>query len=67
MIQLIFGFGNKFVFMLIGLASPDASSEPLDGCFNISCVIDTDGHTCIYLYLLAFKLSMLSAGSTCIS
>ena len=23
------------------------------------CVIGTDGHTCIYLYLLAFKLSML--------
>ena len=31
------------------------------------CVIGTDGHTCIFLYLLAFKLSMLSAGSTCIS
>ena len=30
------------------------------------CVIGTDGHTCIYLYLLDFKLSMLSAGSTCI-
>ena len=26
------------------------------------CVIGTDGHTCVYLYLL----SMLSAESTCI-
>ena len=28
------------------------------------CMIGTDGHICIYLYFLAFKLSMLSAGST---
>ena len=39
--------------------------SPLMGVYL--CVIDTDGHTCIYLYLLAFKLSKLSAGSTCIS
>ena len=31
------------------------------------CMIGTDGHTCIFLYPLAFKLSMLSAGPTCIS
>ena len=29
-------------------------------------MIGTDGYTCIYLNLLAFELSMLSAGSTCI-
>ena len=38
--------------------------SPLIGVYIF--VIGKDGHTCIYMYLLAFKLSMLSAGSTCI-
>ena len=46
-------------------ASPDASSEPLNGCLYLCDRYRS--HTCIYLYLLAFKLSILSAGSTCIS
>ena len=47
LIQLIFGFGNTFVVVLIG-ASPDASSEPLDGCLYLC---DRYRSTYMYLYV----------------